>query len=56
MADVQKGARKIQHIQYFTAHINGLWNIRNMNQGKLEMVKQEMEHLNTTVLCVSKLK
>ena len=34
----------------------GTWNIRSMNQGKLEVVKQEMERVNVDVLGVSELK
>ena len=31
----------------------GTWNVRSMNQGKLEMVKQEMARLNTDILGIS---
>ena len=34
----------------------GTWNIRSMNQGKLEVVKQEMAKVNTDILGISKLK
>ena len=34
----------------------GTWNVRSMNQGKLEMVKQEMARLNIDILGTSKLK
>ena len=34
----------------------GAWNIRSTNQGKLEMVKQEMARVNTDILGISKLK
>ena len=34
----------------------GTWNVRSMNQGKLEMVKQEMERVNIDILGISKLK
>ena len=33
----------------------GTWNVRSMNQGKLEVVKQEMERLNTDTLGISEL-
>ena len=33
-----------------------IWNIRFMNQGKLEVVKQEMARVNTGVLGISELK
>ena len=32
------------------------WNVRSMNQGKLEMVKQEMTRLNIAILGISELK
>ena len=34
----------------------GTWNVRSMNQGKLEVVKQEMERVNIDILEISKLK
>ena len=34
----------------------GTWNVRSMNQGKLEVVKQEMTRLNTGILEKSELK
>ena len=34
----------------------GTWNIRSMNQGKLEVVKQEMIRRNIDILGISKLK
>ena len=42
----------VQTIQY---HI-GTWNVRSMNQGKLEVVKQEMARLNIDILGISELK
>ena len=38
--------------QYFI----GTWNVRSMNQGKLEIVKQEMARVNVNILRISKLK
>ena len=32
------------------------WNVRSMNQGKLEMVKQEMARMNINILGISELK
>ena len=32
------------------------WNVKSMNQGKLEMVKQEMARVNIDILGISKLK
>ena len=34
----------------------GTWNVRSMNQSKLEVVKQEMSRMNVDILGISKLK
>ena len=34
----------------------GTWNVRSMNQGKLEVVKQEMSRVNVDILGISELK
>ena len=34
----------------------GTWNVRSMNQGKLEVVKQEMARVNVNILGINKLK
>ena len=34
----------------------GTWNVRSMNQGKLEVVKQEMATVNIDILGISELK
>ena len=34
----------------------GTWNVRSMNQCKLEVIKQEMERVNIDILRTSKLK
>ena len=34
----------------------GTWNVRSLNQGKLDVVKQEMVRLNINILGISKLK
>ena len=34
----------------------GTWNVRSMNQGKWEVVKQEMERVNIDILGISELK
>ena len=34
----------------------GIWNVRCMNQGKLEVVKQEMARVNVDILGISELK
>ena len=34
----------------------GTWNVRSMNQGKLEVVKQEMARENNNILGISEIK
>ena len=34
----------------------GTWNIRSMNQGKMEVVKQQMARVNIEILGISELK
>ena len=34
----------------------GIWNVRSMNQGKLEVVKQEMARVNINILGIHELK
>ena len=34
----------------------GTWNVRSMNRGKLEVVKQEMARVNIDILGISELK
>ena len=34
----------------------GSWNVRSMNQGELEVVKQEIARVNVGILAISKLK
>ena len=34
----------------------GTWNVRSMNQGKLEVVKQEMTKMNIDILGINELK
>ena len=34
----------------------GTWNVRFLNQGKLELIKQEMARVNVEILGISKLK
>ena len=34
----------------------GIWNVRSMNQGKLEIFKQEMATVNVEIVGISKLK
>ena len=37
-------------------YCTGTWNVRSMNQGKLEVVKQEIARVNIYILGISKLK
>ena len=39
-------------VQYYI----GTWNVRYMNQGKLEVVKQDMARVNVNILGISELK
>ena len=52
--DVSDDEREIQCCkeQYWI----GTWIVRSMNQGKLEVVKQEMVRINTNILGISELK
>ena len=52
-ADVTGDGSQVQRCkeQYCT----GTWNVRSVNQGKLEVVKQEMARVNTDILGISKL-
>ena len=54
VVDVTDDRSKIQCCkeQYFI----GTWNVRSMNQGKLEVVKQEMARVNVDIPGISELK
>ena len=54
IVDVSGGKSKVQCCkeQYCT----GTWNVRSMNQGKLEVVKKEMARMNIDILRISELK
>ena len=41
---------------YKEQYCTGTWNVRSMNQGKLEVVKQEMARVNVDILGISELK
>ena len=34
----------------------GIWNVRSMNQGKLEVVKKQMARVNVDILATNELK
>ena len=48
------GGRKVRY--YKEQYCIGTWNVRSMNQGKLEVVKQEMARVNIDILGNSELK
>jgi len=54
VVNVSGGESKVQHCkeQYYI----GNWNVRPMNQGKLEVVKQDMARVNIDILGITKLK
>ena len=54
VVDVTGDRSKIRY--YKGQYCIGTWNIRSMNQGKLEVVKQEMARVNVDILGISKLK
>ena len=53
-ADVTGNRSKIQCLKQ--QYCIGTWNVRSMNQGKLEVVKQEMARVNLNILGISELK
>ena len=54
VVDVSGGESKVRC--YKEQYCIGTWNIRSMNQGKLEVVKQEMARVNINILGISELK
>ena len=54
VVDMTGGGNKVRGCkeQYYI----GTWNVRSMNHGKLEVVKQEMERVNADTLGFSELK
>ena len=52
--DVTADGSKVQFFK--EQYCKGTWNVRSMNQGKLEVVKQEMARVNVNILGISKLK
>ena len=45
-----------QHPAVEQQYCIGTWNVRSMNQGKLEVVKQEMTRVNIDILGISELR
>ena len=37
-------------------YCTGTWNVKSMNQGKLDVIKQEMARVNINILGIDKLK
>ncbi|KAF7239023.1 Mitogen-activated protein kinase kinase kinase 3, partial [Varanus komodoensis] len=54
VADVSGGERRVRCCK--DLYSIGTWNVRSMNQGKLDVVKQEMTKLNIDILGISELK
>ena len=54
VVDVTGDGSKVQC--YKAQYCIGTWNVRSMNQGKLEVVKQKMARVNIDILGISKLK
>ena len=54
VVDVTGDGSKAQF--YKEQHCIGTWNVRSMNQGKLEVVKQEMARVYINILGISELK
>ena len=54
VVDVTGDRRKVQCCK--EQYCIGTWNVNSMNQGKLEVVKQEMARVNVNFLGISELK
>ena len=52
--DVSGGESQVQCCK--EQYCIGTWNVRSMNQGKLEVVKQEVARVNFAILGISELK
>ena len=52
--DVTDDGSKVQHCK--EQYCIGTCNVRSMNQGKLEVIKQEMARVNIDILGISELK
>ena len=52
--DVTGDGSKVQY--YKEQYCTGIWNVGSMNQGKLEVTKQEMTRVNVDILGISELK
>ena len=54
VVDVTGDGGKLQYCK--EQYCIGTWNVRSMNQGKLEVVKQKMLRVNVNILGISELK
>ena len=54
VADVTRDRSKVRSCKEHNC--TGTWNLRSMNQGKLEVVKQETARVNIDILGISELK
>ena len=54
VVDVTGDGSKVRFCQ--EQYCVGTWNVRSMNQGKLEVIKQEMARVNIDILGISELK
>ena len=54
VVDVTGDGSKVQYCK--EQYCIGTWNVRSMNQGKLEVINQEMVSVNVNILGISKLK
>ena len=54
VVDATGNRRKVQCCK--EQYCIGTWNVRSMNQGKLEVVKQEMARVNIEILGISELR
>ena len=52
--DVSGGESKVRC--YKKQHCIGTWNVRSMNQGKVDVVKQEVARVNINIFGISELK
>ena len=54
VVDMTGDGSKVQYCK--EQYCIGTWNVRSMNQGKLEVVKQEMARVNVDILGINELK
>jgi len=54
VVDVSGNGGKVRYCK--EQYCIGTWNVRSMNQGKLEVIKQEMARVNIDIFGISKLK